>query len=819
MKYLKLSLLIMVNLFTIQSFSQIRVQALDKTTEEIIPFVKVFPTGGQPFLSDLDGRFVINQGVESFRLVYSGFKDSIYQVVAIEKGTVMMELTFQNLQEVVAVAGENPAHRIMDLVIANRKKNSPMDNGSFRYNSYSKFIMEIDPSVLKDIPEDTEDSSLISIRDFVSTTHLFMTETSSIRTFVPPSRDNEEVTAYKVSGFNDPTFATLSQELQGFSFYENQFLLNNKAYINPIALGGTRRYLFLLKDTTINKQDTVFHIEFRPRKGKNFDGLKGTLYINTNGYAIERVVAEPAITSSSFAVRIIQEYAFINNERWFPNKLSSEVEMTNVSLTIGDSDIRVFGKSISYVDNVEFDLEGVKRKIFNNAALVIDEEAGNKQEQEWDTLRKYELTDQENNTYVFIDSVVKEQNLDRALYAMKVLSTGKIPLGKFNSDLSRIIGFNNYEGFKLGMGLETSDKLFKPASLGGYFSYGFGDKAFKYGGNLDIFLFRPMQAKLRMTLSSDLLERGSVQSFGKTLSFSDPERTQIIYASFMDREEKAQVDLEGYVTNNFFLAAFGNYRMINLYDGHGYNSFSNNQNDGTAVVIQSDRLFVAEAGAYVKWTLFDEVKVIEGNRISLGSKYPTLKFSMSKSLPQFGNLDLTDGIDYIRTNIEMTQKISFRGIGVFQYTAGYAALSGNAPVSFAQSFLSSYTKDFRLNLVVPRTFETFAIGRNYFKEQATLITRFNFNTIRSWSKSFTPQFSLHHAFGMGRKYDGGSFGYPVPLVEQNQTEYYEAGFLLNNLLNSGFSSIGFGLFANYGPGALPQFEKNLVFKLSMTTSF
>ena len=113
-------------------------------------------------------------------------------------------------------------------------------------------------------------------------------------------------------------FSTFANSFQSFSFYENQFDLLGKQYINPIARGGIRRYFFILEDTTIVNNDTTFTISYRPQAGKTFSGLKGYLFINSNGYAVEKVIAEPYDDSSGMQMRIVQEYKFIDEKKWFP---------------------------------------------------------------------------------------------------------------------------------------------------------------------------------------------------------------------------------------------------------------------------------------------------------------------------------------------------------------------------------------------------------------------------------------------------------------------------------------------------------------------
>ena len=315
--------------------------------------------------------------------------------------------------------------------------------------------------------------------------------------------------SYKVSGFNSPLFATFAQEMQSFSFYETQVQISGQTFINPLAFGGTRRYLFILEDSTFVGQDTVYHIRFRPRKGKSFEGMKGILYINTNGYAIDKVIAEAAEPNDAFSVKIIQEYAFEQDKKWFPKKLSSELDFSNSSFVLGDSlSAEIKAISHTYIRSVEFSPEDLKKRQFDNTSVIVDENANQKAEEEWNGVREYELTEQEKNTYFVIDSVAKANNLSKFEYAFEVLSSGKIPLKYVNMPLNRLYSYNGFEKSRVGLGLETSSKVSKHFLIGGYFAYGTYDKEFKWGGNAEIFLTKRKDLRLLLDYQDDVLERG-----------------------------------------------------------------------------------------------------------------------------------------------------------------------------------------------------------------------------------------------------------------------------------------------------------------------
>ncbi len=422
----------------------------DKATEESIPFVKVYPEGDNPFLSDIDGRFERKSEWQAISFRAVGYRDTLIQASQLTDSTICLVSKAKEIKEIKVTEGENPAHRIIDLAIANRKKNDPLANDAFQYDSYSKFVFAAKESELESIKKTTIDSTEIKLRQFFDEQHLFLIESASTRTFFPPSRDKETITAYKVSGFTDPLFSTFANELQSFSFYDNQFNLLGKTYINPIAFGGTKRYLFILEDTTVVNKDTTFMIFYRPRKGKHFEGMTGHLYINSNGWAIEKVTASPYEDTTGFKIKIIQEYALVDKRKWFPQKLSTELDFGPLATIEG---LAIEGKGNSYIRNVRLDPADVKRRQFDNVSVSTNENAGKVNDEVWDTLRVFKITDKEKRTYQMIDSLSQAEGLERRLNGLKSIAEGKLPLGPVAFDLSRIINYNQYEGCRLGLGL------------------------------------------------------------------------------------------------------------------------------------------------------------------------------------------------------------------------------------------------------------------------------------------------------------------------------------------------------------------------------
>ena len=70
------------------------------------------------------------------------------------------------LREIVILAGENPAHRIIQKVIENRDKNDPEQLKSFSYTSYDKMIFTIDTLEIPEEANEVCDSSSYKIKKF-----------------------------------------------------------------------------------------------------------------------------------------------------------------------------------------------------------------------------------------------------------------------------------------------------------------------------------------------------------------------------------------------------------------------------------------------------------------------------------------------------------------------------------------------------------------------------------------------------------------------------------------------------------------------------
>jgi hypothetical protein len=784
-------------------WSQVGFFVKDSTTNQALPFVKVFPTASAPFLTDMDGFFAVPDGVQQVKLHYMGYKDTVISLVDVLDNNLFMVPVFQAIPEVLIVAGENPAHRIMDQVIANRKQNHPFSKDAFRYESYTKFLIDINRDALEGIPENTTDTNQISLKKFFDQQHVFLLESTSKRLFFPPSREQEEITAYKVSGFTHPVFSTLAKELQSFSFYDNQVDLVGKNYINPIAFGGTKRYLFVLEDTLVRGVDTTFTIYYRPKTGKNFEGMTGRLYVNTNGYALEKVTAMPYGDSVGTQIQIVQEYVLLEGNKWFPAKLSTEIHFKSIEIDSSLKEAYLIGKGSTYLKNVQLNPSDLRKRDVGSTTLFTADGAGEMRTEYWDSVRPYQITQREEQTYIQMDSISKAEKLDKKLQFFTTFSEGKLPLGYVNLNLARLLNFTAYEGTRVGVGLETSNKLHKKAVLGAYVAYGTNDKTWKHGYYSTFIVNRKRAINTTFRYQQDVLERGGFPFQHAGLNFSTSSSYRQLFIQNMENQRLGEVLVSGYIRSNMKVSVIQNYQRVWTTDNY---LFSDNSTFPTAPRSIFD---IAETALEFTWNIREKVFLVGNTRVSRGTNFPRIKARIAKGWKGFADAEL----DYLRFQLDVQQDIPIIGIGKFSWNLTAGQTLGNVPLFLVQVANGTGRS---WNVSVANSFETMLPATFYTTRQFSIFTRFAFAELATKAKWNAPQLVVHHAFGFGDYQPKSNHSVAFQTMDKG---YFEAGLILNNLLVIGSTGFGIGTFYTYGAYAAANWKHNILPKFSLSLKF
>ena len=163
--------------------------------------------------------------------------------------------------------------------------------------------------------------------------------------------------------------------------------------------------------------------------------------------------------------------------------------------------------SYNYEDSLFYGLASGFIK-FDNVEVKLGDSIHKKTDKYWNSFRPVPVSEIEENTYQLIDSIGEAINLEKTMKIFEALMNGKIPISIFNLDISKIMAYNEYEGYRLCADLMTNDKIAKWFSLGGYLAYGFKDKNTKYGARILLNLRKQNELTLKISTWYDVFETG-----------------------------------------------------------------------------------------------------------------------------------------------------------------------------------------------------------------------------------------------------------------------------------------------------------------------
>lgn len=806
----------------------------DSKTREPLAFVNIVINNSQyGGTTDIDGKFRLRslQPVQKLHLSYVGYVPLAFPVGnRTENLSIQMTQTEIELKEVDILPGINPAHRIIRNAIDNRDLNDPEKLSSFSYTSYDKtiFTAETDSSINREFKDtlskkdgnppvmvtlnmsDTlkkdsakTDSMNLAITNFLNRQYLFLMENVTKRKFLAPDKNYNQVIATRMSGFKDPIFVFLTTQIQSFSFYKPFITIFQSTYVNPISNGSLGKYFFKIEDTTYSGKDTIFVISFRPRKGTNFDGLKGIISINTNKWAIQNVIAHPAQTTGGIQIRIQQLYELVDGEHWFPVQLNTDVKF--MMMQVGK--YSAIAKGRSYIRDIVLNPELVRRE-FNHLDVEVEKAATDRPEEYWNQYRVDSLTAKDRKTYHIIDSIGKDAKFDKIAKSLKTILSGRIPYKFIDFDLDRILGYNTYEGLILGLGIHTNDRIAKWFSIGGFYQYSFAISTAKYGGDAGFLINKRNDFTIQGGYFFDLVESGGVKFFD--------DRNTVISGNFqpllvrkLDRVENENLSLTIRARKYF---------LFNLGISRSFKKSTTTDlatTRGNAVILQDEFQFT-DLIAGVKWAYKEKFIQTIDDKISLGTNYPVFWLQYTHGLRNF----LDGQFDYNRLDLKIRKTFMIKYLGklTFQVNAGYV----DQPVPACNLYYGNAS--YRLiTLYAPNSFATMRMNEFLSSKYASICLYHDFGYLLFKGKKwFHPEFAIAQNIGFGWLDHPERYQY----INLSQKPYktmdlgfYESGLLINNLVNLKLYTIGIGAFYRWGPYSMNNWYDNIAGKLTVIFPF
>ena len=814
--------------FTLTIQAQFQINGIvNDSKNKPLPFATITTSDNNNTITDVDGKFILSSKskITSFTVSYIGFNTRVITVTENKKYyPVSLSEKTDNLKEVL-ISNENPALAIIRKVIANKNNNNPQKKlNSFDYKTYNKLIVTANPdsidgridssAVYKDFNKKriNIDSSDYKFKEIISKQHLFQTEKLSQYQF-GNNKLKETILGTKMAGFKQPVYEIIAFNLQSISVYDSNYELFETKHESPIANNALSDYNYKLLDTVAIKGRNTYMIYFKNKKRRKSNGLEGVLYIDQENFAVAKAVMR---IKAVLDISGIHEFEYVPSEKlWFQSNTTFKIVKGK-----NKEDIKILGGTIQFDadegENFEsrkkvasdftyllsesnnFDIHYNTNTPIKNPSLYIEikDDASNKPETFWNKYRKDSLDLKSEKTYLLLDSLSLDRRIEKRLGSGRKIINGYFPIGPVDLDLKKIISYNNYEGFRLGLGGITNDRFSKNFRIEGYGAYGTKDGVTKYSIGSGVLLDKYTNTWLNGYYTDDIREIAStvfavdkrvfkiydprpinISTFYEYISWRANLQTKII--------PKTEAVLE--LSRNDITPKFD--YLFNL-DGKLYSSY-----------------IMTTAMLSIVWAPFSDFMQTPTGRTESDKRFPRFTFQYTQSLPNVLGNDFTFGKIDFKTEYEKKylngQKTSLLLQG------GYAM--GDVPIthlySTAPNNLTKETIVQRITFSGRNSFETMYFNEFFSSQYAFFQIKHGFDRIKLLRK-------VRPSLVLVTRMAWGSMKNPEqhvgPTYKTLDKGYFESGIELNKI----YKGLGLGGFYRYGPNQLPKFEDNIAVKIS-----
>ncbi len=676
MKKYFLSFLILLLFSTSFSQTKIKGKVINKETKEPVPFASVaFPGTTEGCVTEFSGDFFIETRNKKRTILVScmGFITDTVQITPNKFQDITIELKADSygIEEVIVIAGENPADILIKKVIKNKKENNINKLTSYKYEQYTKMQVDINNfntdvrnrGIMKDfgVAFAGIDTSAVSGKVYMP---LIISETMSDFYYKKfPKHRKEVIKAVNTAGIKNLNASKYTGQMYvPFNFYKNYINVADKEFVSPISGTALMVYDFYLLDSTLIDDSWCYHLSFKPKRKYEYT-FKGDLWIADTVFALKKISARMSKTAnidfvSDFYVK--KEYKKTNDNFFFPFK-----EEFFIDFNISKSTTGFFGRKLTIRKNIKLNPE-FSKNFFSTTELkeiLVNDDAVDFDTTFWNENRPEQLTKKEKNIYNMVDSVKNIPAFRKIENTIYLITTGYIKRKYIEfGPYYKIYSKNAIEGARIRLGTRTSNNFSKKIELSNYFAYGFGDKTLKYGIGTKLKISNKPWTLASLFYSKDLIQLGAnLGGAGSDNIFAvSTNNDKLLWIE--DYEAGIERDLLKSLTGGLYF----NHKIINPTDSMRFISDAGEEINNLK---SSEITLKAHFG-------FNE-EYIEGvfNRQTLNSLYPIVEFQYTYGIPNF----LESNFEYSKLIIGLKYRTSFGFIGKTKYYIEAGKIWGQVP--------------------------------------------------------------------------------------------------------------------------------------------
>ena len=804
------------------TFSQklMKGQIIDFDTTVPIAFAKI-SYNNKTITSDWEGKFSIEIKDDNKPILFSykGYYDKTYYMT-VGAPFLLIKMVNNNTLKEKEIYSERIVNEIVKNVIDNKPKNQPEKAlQSFEYKNYEHLLVSANPdSVSSKIDTIYKksffgrkkiklDSTNYKFKKLIQKQHLYQTEKVNLIQF-NNKKTKETLIATRMAGFKKPLYEYLGLNLVSYSVYENELNILEIPIRNPLSNYGRKLFVFKLIDTMKIDNRTVYRVYFQPKK-LNSNKLRGLLYVDAENYGIAK-----AFYRIYGIININATYTFDylkEHQMWFPKKRKFIVVKGNNS-----EDLNILGGTIRFnsalegieknasdqlflkLESTPYDIEINKPVSFKHPSIKIDvpEASMSKPDSYWRSLKKDTLDIRKIRTYANLDSLSIAENIEQKLLFGRKIFNGYLPVSYVDLDLKTLVKYNNYEGFRFGIGGITNNKLSEKYKVGFNVAYGLKDEKFKYGITPSYLLDKETNTWVSASYADDLNEIGQIQFATQPRRFKiyDPRPINIstfynykTFSSFIESKYVPKTDIYFEIARSAILPLF-DYTYTT--DGKSYTNFN-----------------LTTAQFSIQWNPFSGYMQTPNGRLEIDKKFPKFAFQFTKSFDTV----LGSDFDFSKIDLKITHEIPYLSGQNTSFILQSGFAFGDIPLthlySIAPNNLNRESLFKRITFAGKNSFETMFFNEFFSSKYVSFHVKHTFNKVKIAYK-IKPLISVVTRMAWGEMDNPERHvGLTYKTLERG---FFESGVEANQI----FKGFGLTFFMRYGPNALPRFEDNFALKLS-----
>lgn len=531
--FLSLTLIMMFGAVSFAQQTSVSGKVEDASTGETLPFTTVkFKGTSISTTTDIDGNYTISTATPSDFLVVIAFGfDDLEK--SVKKGEVqvinfkMGGAEVQELQVVKIKKQENPAHSIIRKVIENKDKNDIKKLDSYECEVYSKVELDIDnisekfkqKKFMKSLGESFDNMGMVKDENGKEVLPIFISETMSDYYYKrDPKNQLEKVKATRVTGLGVEDGSFVSQlvgtSFQQFNFYQNNVVILEKDFVSPFSSGWKGFYRYIIEDTLLYKGDSCFYLEIYPKRKQDL-GFKGFMWVEKESYALKKVeftIPKEANLNFIDEIKLKQEWERTAKDAWY-------VRRSNLTIDVGDiADNWASMILKSTITNDSLHFEEPKDNKFYEYQIEVAEDAKDKPADYWDENRHYELSDNEQQSFVMVDSLRNMPSVKTYIDIIFTIINGYKTQGWWDwGPYLYFYSWNEVEGHKVRIGGRTNADFSRKWVIEGYVAPSLKDEKVKYGIGVKYILDRTPWTEVGASRRFDLDQLGVPNDLGGNL--------------------------------------------------------------------------------------------------------------------------------------------------------------------------------------------------------------------------------------------------------------------------------------------------------------